>query len=80
MKFFFTVLVRLFSFVGSRDLLFVDETSEKVKVCKLRRKNKILKIKEDFKNSLHLNSKCIVLSFLTEGKKTLFYFSIDKTF
>ena len=55
MKFFFTLLVRLLSFVDSKDLLFVEKTSEKVKVCKQRRNNKILKIKGYVKNSHHLN-------------------------
>ena len=37
MKFFFTLLVRLFSFVDSKNLLFVEKTSGKAKVCKQRK-------------------------------------------
>ena len=56
MKFFLEILVvRLLSFVNSKDLLlFVEKTSWKVKVCKQIRNNKILKIKEIFKYSVNL--------------------------
>jgi hypothetical protein len=67
MKFLLTLLLAklllLLSFVYPKDLLFVENASEKVKVCKQIRNNKTLKIKENFKNSDRLNSKNIILFF-----------------